>query len=201
MTAISKDSIDEKKRRFLLVSTGVVGAAAAAATAVPFVMSWFPSARAKAAGAPVTIDITRIEPGMMITEEWRGKPVWVLRRTPEMLAQLPKNAPSLVDPDSLSARQPDYIKGIDRAIKPEYFVGLGVCTHLGCSPQLKKEVGPASGLGADWPGGFYCPCHNSRFDLSARVMIGSPAPTNLEIPPYMYVTDTRLVVGDDKKGA
>jgi ubiquinol-cytochrome c reductase iron-sulfur subunit len=201
MTAISKDSIDEKKRRFLLVSTGVVSAVAAGGTAVPFVMSWFPSARAKAAGAPVTIDIAKIEPGMMITEEWRGKPVWVLRRTPEMLEQLTRNAPLLVDPESKSAKQPEYIKGIDRSIKPEYFVGLGVCTHLGCSPQLKKEVGPASGLGADWPGGFYCPCHNSRFDLSARVMIGSPAPSNLEIPPYMYVSDTRLVVGDDKKGA
>jgi ubiquinol-cytochrome c reductase iron-sulfur subunit len=201
MTAISNDPIDEKKRRFLLVSTGVAGATAAAGVATPFLMSWFPSARARAAGAPVTIDITQIEPGMMITEEWRGKPVWVLRRTSEMLEQLPKNAPLLVDPDSVSAKQPDYIKGIDRAIKKEYFVALGVCTHLGCSPQLKKEVGPASGLGADWPGGFYCPCHNSRFDLSARVMIGSPAPSNLEIPPYMYLTDTRLVVGEDKKGA
>jgi ubiquinol-cytochrome c reductase iron-sulfur subunit len=201
MTAIVKDSIDEKKRRFLLVSTGVVGGVAAAGVAAPFALSWFPSARARAAGAPVTIDITKIEPGMMITEEWRGKPVWVLRRTPEMLEQLSKNAPLLVDPDSKLARQPDYIKGIDRAIKGEYFVALGVCTHLGCAPQLKKEVGPASGLGADWPGGFYCPCHNSRFDLSARVMIGSPAPTNLEIPPYMFVTETRLVVGEDKKGA
>jgi ubiquinol-cytochrome c reductase iron-sulfur subunit len=201
MTAISNEPIDEKKRRFLLVSTGVAGAAATAGVATPFVMSWFPSARARAAGAPVAIDITQIEPGMMITEEWRGKPVWVLRRTPEMLAQLEKNAPLLVDPESKSARQPEYIKGIDRAIKKEYFVALGVCTHLGCSPQLKKEVGPASGLGADWPGGFYCPCHNSRFDLSARVMIGSPAPSNLEIPPYMYVTDTRLVVGEDKRGA
>jgi ubiquinol-cytochrome c reductase iron-sulfur subunit len=201
MTAIANVPIDEKKRRFLLVSTGVVGAAAGAGVAAPFLMSWFPSARARAAGAPVTIDITQIEPGMMITEEWRGKPVWVLRRTPEMLEQLPKNAPLLVDPESKSAKQPDYIKDIDRAIKPEYFVALGVCTHLGCTPQLKKEIGPDSGLGADWPGGYYCPCHNSRFDLSARVMIGSPAPTNLEIPPYMYVTDTRLVVGEDKKGA
>jgi ubiquinol-cytochrome c reductase iron-sulfur subunit len=201
MTAIAKDSIDEKKRRFLLVSTGVVGAAAAAGAATPFLMSWVPSARARAAGAPVTVDISKIEPGMMITEEWRGKPVWVLRRTPEMLEQLAKNAPLLTDPDSKSAKQPAYITGIARAIKPEYFVALGVCTHLGCSPQLKKEVGPASGLGADWPGGFYCPCHNSRFDLSARVMIGSPAPTNLEIPPYAYLTETRLVVGEDKKGA
>jgi ubiquinol-cytochrome c reductase iron-sulfur subunit len=201
MTAIAKDSIDEKKRRFLLVSTGVVGGVAAAGVAAPFALSWFPSARARAAGAPVTIDITKIEPGMMVTEEWRGKPVWILRRTPEMLEQLVKNAPLLVDPDSKLAKQPEYIKGIDRAIKPEFFVALGVCTHLGCAPQLKKEVGPASGLGADWPGGFYCPCHNSRFDLSARVMIGSPAPTNLEIPPYKFVTDARLVVGDDKKGA
>jgi ubiquinol-cytochrome c reductase iron-sulfur subunit len=118
-----------------------------------------------------------------------------------MLEQLVKNAPLLVDPDSKLAKQPEYIKGIDRAIKPEFFVALGVCTHLGCAPQLKKEVGPASGLGADWPGGFYCPCHNSRFDLSARVMIGSPAPTNLEIPPYKFASEARLVVGDDKKGA
>jgi ubiquinol-cytochrome c reductase iron-sulfur subunit len=200
MTAIVLDQVDEKKRRFLIVATSAAGAVAAGGVAVPFLGSWFPSARALAAGAPVEVDISRIEPGQQITVEWRGKPVWVLRRTPEMVAQLEKNAPLLADPDSKSAKQPDYVKGTARSIKPDVLIVVGVCTHLGCSPTLKKEVGAASDMGADWPGGYYCPCHNSRFDLAARVYKGQPAPTNLEIPPHKYLSDARIVVGEDQKG-
>ncbi|MGE0356743.1 MAG: ubiquinol-cytochrome c reductase iron-sulfur subunit [Burkholderiales bacterium] len=194
------DQVDEKKRRFLIVATTAAGAVAAGGVAVPFLGSWFPSARALAAGAPVEVDISKIEPGQQITVEWRGKPVWVLRRTPEMLAQLEKNDAFLADPQSTAAKQPDYVKGAARAIKPEVLVVLGVCTHLGCSPTLKKQVGAASDMGADWPGGYYCPCHNSRFDLSARVFKGAPAPTNLEIPPHRYLSDATIVVGENPKG-
>ncbi len=200
MTAIVLDQVDEKKRRFLIVATTAASAVAAGGVAVPFLGSWFPSARALAAGAPVEVDVSKIEAGQQITVEWRGKPVWVLRRTPEMLAQLAKNDALLADPGSASSKQPDYIKGPARSIKPEIFVAVGVCTHLGCSPTLKKEVGAASDMGADWPGGYYCPCHNSRFDLAARVFKGSPAPTNLEIPPHKYLSDARIVVGEDQKG-
>lgn len=200
MTAIVLDQVDEKKRRFLIVATTAAGAVAAGGVAVPFLGSWFPSARALAAGAPVEVDISKIEPGQQITVEWRGKPVWVLRRTPEMLAQLEKNDAFLADPQSTAAKQPDYVKGAARAIKPEVLVVLGVCTHLGCSPTLKKQVGAASDMGADWPGGYYCPCHNSRFDLSARVFKGAPAPTNLEIPPHRYLSDATIVVGENPKG-
>ena len=201
MTAIVTDHVDEKRRRILLVATSVAGAAAGVGIAAPFIASWFPSARALAAGAPVESDVSKIEPGQQITIEWRGKPVWILRRTKEMLDRLPGNAPLLVDPDSKEDQQPKYIKGVDRSIKPEYLVAVGVCTHLGCSPTLKKEIGAASDMGADWPGGYYCPCHNSRFDLSARVFKGSPAPKNLVIPPHRYSNDKVVVVGEDPKGA
>jgi ubiquinol-cytochrome c reductase iron-sulfur subunit len=201
MTAIVLDQVDDKKRRFLIVATSAASAVAAGGVAVPLLGSWFPSARALAAGAPVEVDVSKVEPGQQITVEWRGKPVWVLRRTPEMLAQLTKNDAILADPGSASSKQPDYVKGPTRSIKPEVFVAVGVCTHLGCSPTLKKEIGAASDMGADWPGGYYCPCHNSRFDLSARVFKGSPAPTNLDIPPHRYVNDGLVVVGEDTKGA
>lgn len=201
MTAIVQDQVDERKRRFLIVATTAASAAAAGAVAVPFLASWFPSARALAAGAPVEVPIDKLEPGQQITVEWRSKPVWVLRRTPEMVAQLEKNAALLEDPESKSAKQPDYVKGPGRSIKPEIFVAIGVCTHLGCTPTLKRDVGAASDMGADWPGGYYCPCHNSRFDLAARVFKGSPAPTNLAIPPYRYLSDAVLVIGEDSKGA
>jgi ubiquinol-cytochrome c reductase iron-sulfur subunit len=203
MTAIVRDNVDEKRRRLLLVGTSAAGAVAAAGVAAPFVASWFPSARALAAGAPVEVPIDKIEPGQQITIEWRGKPVWVLRRTPEMVDIIKKNATAdfLVDPESKGSRQPAYVKGPERSIKPEVFVAEGVCTHLGCSPTLKKEIGAASDMGADWPGGYYCPCHNSRFDLAARVFKGSPAPSNLTVPPHRYASDAVLVVGEDTKGA
>ena len=201
MTAIVRDSVDERRRRLLLIGTSAAAGVAGAGMSVPFLASWFPSARALAAGAPVEYDISRLEPGQQITVEWRGKPVWILQRTPEMLARLPQNTPLLVDPDSEASRQPAYAKGPGRSIKPEIFIAEGVCTHLGCSPTLKKEVGAASDMGADWPGGYYCPCHNSRFDLAARVFKGSPAPANLPVPPHRYAGDAVIVIGEDTKGA
>lgn len=203
MTAIVRDNVDEKRRRILLVGTAAAGAAIAAGGAAPLLLSWFPSARALAAGAPVEVSIDKLEPGQQITVEWRGKPIWVMRRTPEMLETLRKNANAdfLTDPESKASRQPDYVKGPERSIRPEVFVAEGVCTHLGCSPTLKKEVGAASDMGADWPGGYYCPCHNSRFDLAARVFKGSPAPSNLVIPPHRYAAEAVLVIGEDSKAA
>jgi len=201
MTAIVRKNVDEKKRRLLIVATSAAGAVAGAGVAAPFVASWFPSARALAAGAPVEYDISKLEPGQQITVEWRGKPVWILRRTPEMLEKLRGHDAGLVDPESKSSNQPEYVKGPGRSIKPEVFIAEGVCTHLGCSPTLKKEVGAASDMGADWPGGYYCPCHNSRFDLAARVFKGSPAPSNLAVPPHRYASENVLVIGEDTKGA
>ena len=201
MTAIVQENVDEKRRRLLLIATSAAAGVAGAGVAVPFLASWLPSARALAAGAPVEADISKLEPGQQITIEWRGKPVWILKRTPEMLDQLPKHDAVLVDPESKESDQPDYVKGPARSIKPEIFVAEGVCTHLGCSPTLKKEIGAASDMGGDWPGGYYCPCHNSRFDLSARVFKGSPAPKNLRIPPHRYASDALVVIGEDTKGA
>jgi ubiquinol-cytochrome c reductase iron-sulfur subunit len=200
MTAIVQDQVDEKKRRWLIVTTVAAGAAASAGVAAPFLLSWFPSARALAAGAPVEVSIDKLELGQQITIEWRGKPIWVLRRTKEMVEGLAKVDQLLVDPESTGSVQPTYVKGRGRAIKDEYFICEGVCTHLGCSPTLKKEVGAASDMGLDWPGGYYCPCHNSRFDLAARVFKGSPAPANLKIPPHRYQTDAVIVIGEDTKG-
>jgi ubiquinol-cytochrome c reductase iron-sulfur subunit len=201
MTAIVHHHIDEKRRRLLLIATSAAAGVAGAGVAVPFLASWLPSARALAAGAPVEADISHVELGQQITIEWRGKPVWVLRRTPEMLAALTNHDASLVDPDSKESDQPAYVKSPGRSIKPEVFIATGVCTHLGCSPTLKKEIGAASDMGADWPGGYYCPCHNSRFDLAARVFKGSPAPKNLVIPPHRYASDAVVVIGEDTKGA
>ena len=201
MTAIVLDQVDEKKRRLLLIATTGAAGIATLGVAAPFVASWFPSARALAAGAPVEYDISRIEEGQQITVEWRGKPVWILKRTQEMLDLLSKHDALLVDPESKEDQQPAYIKGPARSIKPDIFVAVGVCTHLGCSPTLKKEIGAASDMGAEWPGGYYCPCHNSRFDLSARVFKGSPAPKNLVVPPHRYASDAVVVIGEDTKGA
>ena len=200
MTAIVTDHVDEKRRRILIVATSAAGAVVGVGVAAPFVASWFPSAKALAAGAPVEGDFSKIEPGQQVTIAWRGKPVWLLHRTKEMLDRLPGNAPLLSDPKCEVPQQPKYIKGIDRAEKPEYFVCEGVCTHLGCTPNLKEQVAAAD-MGPTWPGGYYCPCHGSRFDLAGRVFQGSPAPKNLVIPPYRFKTDTIVVVGEDPKGA
>jgi len=168
--------------------------------AVPLVMSMLPSARARAASAPVEVDISKLEPGMLLTVEWRGKPVWVVNRSKEMLDLLPKHDAQLADPKSEMPQQPDYTTNPTRSIKPEYLVLVGICTHLGCSPTFRKDVGAAD-LGADWPGGFFCPCHGSRFDLAGRVFKGVPAPTNLVVPPHHYLSETLLLVGVDAKGA
>lgn len=181
----------------LVVSTGAVGAAGALAAVSTLFVSMAPSERAKAAGAPVEVDLTKLEPGMLITEEWRGKPVWILHRTNEMLGKLGETAALVSDPDSKLPMQPKYATNIERSIKPEYLVLVGICTHLGCSPTQKLEAGEASGLGADWSGGFFCPCHGSKFDLAGRVYKGVPAPTNLEVPPHQFLSDSRLLIGDD----
>jgi ubiquinol-cytochrome c reductase iron-sulfur subunit len=200
---MSDSEIDKSKRRFLTHLTTGLGVVGTAFVATPFVLSMTPSARAKAAGAPVEVDISKVEPGQMLTVEWRGKPVWIVRRTPEMLEALKKDVDLLVDPDSKEAsQQPAYAQNATRSIKPEYLVLVGICTHLGCSPMSKFQMGPASGLGDSWPGGFFCPCHGSKFDLAGRVFKGVPAPTNLVVPPYSYVTDARVMIGvDQKKGA
>ncbi|HTS22985.1 MAG TPA: ubiquinol-cytochrome c reductase iron-sulfur subunit [Casimicrobiaceae bacterium] len=192
------ESINSNKRRFLLGATSAVGSIGVIATAVPFVMSLWPSERAKAAGAPVEVDISKLEPGQKITVLWRSKPVWVINRTKEMLADLPKLDSRVVDPKSDVDHQPKYCKNEDRSIKPEIFVAIGICTHLGCSPTYRPEVAPAD-LGPDWLGGFFCPCHQSKFDLAGRVFKGVPAPTNLYIPPYQFVSDTKITIGEDSK--
>ena len=190
----------DKTRRNLLVATGAVSAAAGAAVAVPFAWSWWPSERAKAAGAPVEVDISSIAPGELKVFEWRGKPVWVIRRTQEMLESIAKSAGQLTDPKSASSRQPEYAENEFRSRKPEFMVMEGVCTHLGCSPQMKRADAKAE-MGGDWVGGFYCPCHGSKFDYAGRVYRGAPAPTNLVVPPYAYLSDSTLLIGEDKKGA
>jgi ubiquinol-cytochrome c reductase iron-sulfur subunit len=190
-------SVDKKKRRFLIGATTVVGGIGAAAVAVPFAWSLVPSERAKAAGAPVEQDISKLEPGQQIKVEWRGKVVWIINRTPAMLATLPKLDDRVADPKSEVDHQPAYAKNEDRSRKPEIFVAVGICTHLGCSPTFRPEVAPAD-LGPEWLGGFFCPCHQSKFDLAGRVYKGVPAPTNLIIPPYRFLSDTRIVIGEDE---
>jgi len=172
------------------------------ATAVPFVSSFQPSERARAAGASVEVDISEIKPGEKLTVEWRGKPVWIVRRTPEQVAALPKNDAQLADPASArkpSELTPEYARNENRSIKPEVFVAVGICTHLGCSPSDKFTPGPQPSLPSDWNGGFLCACHGSTFDLAGRVFKNKPAPDNLEVPPHMYLSDTRLLIGEDKK--
>lgn len=187
------------KRRFLLtVATAAVGGAGAVAVAVPFVRSMNPSARARAAGAPVEVDISKVEPGMMITVEWRGQPVWIVHRTPEMLANIPKMNDRVADPESSQPLQPAYVDKETRSIKPDYLVLVGICSHLGCSPTEKLKIGADSGLGDEWLGGFYCPCHGSKFDVSGRVLKGMPAPVNLKVPPYTFLSDSRILIGQDK---
>jgi ubiquinol-cytochrome c reductase iron-sulfur subunit len=192
----------DKTRRNLVVATSVVGGAAGVGVAAPFVASMWPSERARAAGAPIEVDVSRIAPGELSVFEWRGKPVWVLRRTPEMIASLKTVEPRLSDPNSKASDQPKYAENEYRSARPDLLVLVGVCTHLGCSPQEKPADAKAE-MGADWPGGFYCPCHGSKFDFAGRVFNGSPAPTNLVVPPYTVVSDNKVVIGEDEqsKGA
>ncbi|HSU77149.1 MAG TPA: ubiquinol-cytochrome c reductase iron-sulfur subunit [Burkholderiales bacterium] len=188
----------DKTRRNLVVATSVVGGAASVGAAAPFVASMWPSERARAAGAPVEVDVSRIPPGELAVIEWRGKPVWVLRRTKEMLESLKALEPRLSDPQSKASEQPKYAENEYRSRAPEVLVLVGVCTHLGCSPQ-EKPADAKGEMGADWLGGFYCPCHGSKFDFAGRVFKGSPAPLNLVVPPYELVSDTKLVIGEDEK--
>ncbi len=189
------------RRHFLTVATSVTGVVGLAFTAAPFIASFRPSTRAQALGAPVTVDVSKLDEGAMVRVVWRGKPVWVLRRDKSMLTRLAdENLGMLKDADSNESNQPPYAKNATRALRPDYLVVIGVCTHLGCVPLERFDVAPAD-LGPDWVGGFYCPCHGSRFDLAARVMNGSPAPTNLEIPPYRFVGDQLIVVGEDTGAA
>lgn len=197
---MNHSEVDLKRRRLLVFATSVAGGVAAAATAVPFVVSMMPSQRAKAAGAPVEVDISKVEPGMLMAVEWRGKPVWILNRTPETLQLLAKLDGKLRDPKSEEPQQPAYCKNATRSIKPEFLIATGICTHLGCSPTFRPEIGAADLGGADWPGGFFCPCHGSKFDLAARVFKDVPAPLNLEIPPHKYLSDTRVLIGQDDSG-
>jgi ubiquinol-cytochrome c reductase iron-sulfur subunit len=188
----------DKTRRNLVVATSVVGGVASVGAAIPFVASMLPSERAKAAGAPVEVDISKIGPGQLEIVEWRGKPVWIFRRTKEMLDSLKQVEPQLTDPASGASLQPEYAENEFRARNPELMVMEGVCTHLGCSPQLRTAAAKAE-MGADWVGGFYCPCHGSKFDYAGRVFRGAPAPTNLSVPPYTLLSDTTLVIGEDEK--
>lgn len=191
---MSNDGVNAGRRRFLVAATSVVGAAGAVGAAVPFVGSWFPSAKAKAAGAPVKVNISKVEPGQQIVAEWRGQPVFVLNRTQEMLGNLDKVVPQLADPDSKDSVQPAYVNPQQRSIKPELLVLVGLCTHLGCSPTFRPEVAPAD-LGAEWEGGYFCPCHGSRYDLSGRVYKGQPAPLNLPVPDYTYESNDVIIIG------
>ena len=185
------------RRHFLSVATSVTGVAGLAMTAVPFVMSFEPNARAQALGAPVEVDISKLEPGAMVRVMWRGKPVWVLRRSQDMMDRMEANQAPLEDRESeVSEQQPPYAQNATRSIKPEILVVLGVCTHLGCAPIERFELGPAD-LGADWPGGFYCPCHGSKFDLAGRVYASVPAPYNLIVPPHRYLGNNLILIGDD----
>ncbi|HIX62740.1 MAG TPA: ubiquinol-cytochrome c reductase iron-sulfur subunit [Candidatus Halomonas stercoripullorum] len=197
---MADNGVNKGRRRLLLGATTVVGAVGAVGVAVPFVASWQPSARARAAGAPVTADVSKLEPGQRMIAEWRGRPVWIVRRTPEMI-ELTENFDTsrLADPDSNEPQQPDYVSGPLRSLRPEYSVLIGICTHLGCSPLYRPA--PEDIDMEAWPGGYFCPCHGSYFDLSGRVFRNVPAPTNLEVPPYRFESDDVIVVGEDEEAA
>jgi ubiquinol-cytochrome c reductase iron-sulfur subunit len=197
---MAEKDLDQGKRRFLLTATTVGCGVAAGAAAVPFVASMLPSERAKAAGAPVEVDISQLAPGQKMVVEWRGKPVWIVRRTPEMLKAVQMDDEKVADPTSTRSQQPPYAKNEYRSLKPDLLVLIGICTHLGCSPVDRLENQPEP-FAADWHGGFYCPCHGSLFDLAGRVYKNKPAPDNLAVPPYKLVGDTKLVIGEDTKGA
>jgi ubiquinol-cytochrome c reductase iron-sulfur subunit len=194
------NQVDTGRRQFLTVATIATGAVGAAFAAVPFLASWKPSARAKALGAPVEVDISKVDAGAMIKVEWRGKAVYIVHRTPQMLTQLEGMAPKLRDPDSKQSEQPDFARNPARALKPEYLVLVGVCTHLGCAPLDRFTPGDVT-VSSDWPGGFFCPCHGSKFDLSGRVFKDVPAPTNLSVPPYRFLSDSRLLIGAETGNA
>lgn len=199
---MTEEITDKSKRRFLTAATTVVGAVGVGFVAVPFISSMQPSAKAQAAGAPVEADVSKMEPGQQITVEWRGKPIWIVKRTQEHLDDLASLVDKLRDPNSeVTSQQPTYAQNSYRSIKPEYLVVIGICTHLGCSPTYIKKDEPHD-LGGDWKGGFFCPCHGSLFDLAGRVYTGVPAPTNLVVPPYTYLSDTKIMVGvDSQEGA
>jgi ubiquinol-cytochrome c reductase, iron-sulfur subunit len=194
---MSEDRVNLRRRHFLTMTASVVGGMGVLYSAAPFISSMQPSAKAEAAGAPVEIDIGNLKPGELRVVEWRGQPVWIIRRTEEELKVLESTVSQLRDPDSEEDQQPPYARNKYRSIKPEYLVLLGICTHLGCSPTYRPDVAPLD-LGSDWQGGFFCPCHGSRFDLAGRVFKGVPAPTNLPVPPYSYLSDTRLLIGVDE---
>lgn len=198
---MSSDGVNSGRRKFLTAATSAVGVAGAAGILVPFVGSWNPSAKAKAAGAPVKADISKLEPGQMVVVEWRGKPVYVMHRTQSQIDDLPKLDGILKDPNSEISDQPAYITGNDRSIRPEILVLVGLCTHLGCAPKFRPEVGAADLGGDDWLGGFFCPCHGSKFDLAGRVYSGVPASQNLVVPPYSFEGDNVLVIGVDAEAA
>ncbi|MDC0430772.1 ubiquinol-cytochrome c reductase iron-sulfur subunit [Candidatus Thioglobus sp.] len=196
---MSEQEIDLKKRRFLTNATSVVGAVGVGFVIVPFLSSWMPSARAKAAGAPVDVDISKLEDGQLVRVLWRKKPVWIFKRDKDTVARLDTLNDVLVDPNNEDPQQPDYAKNKWRSINPEIAVIIGICTHLGCSPTYRPEVGAADLGGDEWQGGFYCPCHGSKFDLAGRVYKNTPAPINLAIPPYHFVSDTLIRLGVDPK--
>jgi ubiquinol-cytochrome c reductase iron-sulfur subunit len=191
---MSNEGVDAGRRRFLTLTTVAVGGVGVGAAAWPFLASLRPSERAKALGAPITVDISKVESGQKLTVPWRGKPVWIIRRTPDMLASLPKVDANLRDPNSEEAQQPAYAKNENRSIKPEWLIMVGSCTHLGCSPTFRPDH-PAPDVDPNWQGGFYCPCHGSKFDLSGRVYKGVPAPLNLVVPDYKFDNDTTITIG------
>lgn len=194
--ASNEKLIDEQRRCFLLTAVSVLGGIGVGCALIPFTSALSPSAEAQAAAAPVQVDLSKIEPGQMAAVEWRGKPVWILRRTQEMLAELSKHDAQLRDPHSLVEQQPDYAKNQYRSINPEYLILIGICTHLGCVPKYKPT---STVLGSHWPGGFYCPCHGSSFDLAGRVFKGVPAPINLEVPPYQFISEHVVIIGQDQR--
>jgi len=197
---MSNDGVNAGRRRFLVAATSVVGAAGAVGAAVPFVGSWFPSAKAKAAGAPVKVNIAKVEPGQQMVAEWRGQPVFIVRRTEEILGNLKKVVGDLSDPESKASVQPAYVDPQVRSIKPEILVLVGLCTHLGCSPTFRPEVAPVD-LGPKWVGGYFCPCHGSHYDMAGRVYKSQPAPLNLPVPPHVYESDDIIVIGVDQENA
>jgi len=198
---MSSDGVNSGRRKFLTAATSAVGVAGAVGVAVPFLGSWNPSAKAKAAGAPVKADIGKLEPGQMVVVEWRGKPVYVMYRTASQLEDLPKLDGILKDPQSEISEQPAYVSGVERSLRPEILVVVGLCTHLGCAPKFRPEVGAADLGGDEWLGGFFCPCHGSKFDLAGRVYSGVPASANLIVPPYSFEGDNVLVIGVDAEAA